>query len=304
MVKAPPKKKRRIDLRKTLFVLPNMITLSSIFCGFLSIRESSAATTSTQFAGAALLLVFAMIFDMLDGRVARMTKTQSAFGLQIDSLADVVSFGAAPSILIYQWSLARLGTPGLLASFAFLACGAIRLARFNVLSMGEAGEPTKPSKYIVGLPIPGAAGVLLSVILADHAAGTDLGAIRYAWGVLGLTVALSFCMVSTIQFRSFKELKMNAPTVALVLFAIGSSVAIATQLKPAFVLVWLLGVYVLLGVFETLLIIARRFFAPNRDSLPPAGLFRHTRPRDSSPPGSPGYLHLLRDDVPPSQRSE
>ena len=271
VVKSPAKKKRRIDLRKTLFVLPNMITLSSIFCGFLSIREASAATTSTQFAGAALLLVFAMFFDMLDGRVARMTKTQSAFGLQIDSLADVVSFGAAPAILVYQWSLVRLGGMGLFVSFAFLACGAIRLARFNVLAMGEGGEPTKPSKYIVGLPIPGAAGVLLSVILADHAAGTSLGSLRFAWGVLALTVALSFFMVSTIQFRSFKELRMNAPTVLLVLFAIGSSLVIATQSKPAFVLVWLLGVYVLLGVFETLVNIARRLFAPKRDSLPPAG---------------------------------
>ena len=91
-------------------------------------------------------------------------------------------------------------------------------------------------------PIPGAAGVLLSVILADHAAGTDFGAIRYAWGILGLTVALSFCMVSTIQFRSFKELKMNVPTVSLVLFAIGSSIAIATQLKPAFVLLSLIHI--------------------------------------------------------------
>jgi CDP-diacylglycerol---serine O-phosphatidyltransferase len=272
MVKNPTKKKRRIDLKKTLFVLPNMITLSSIFCGFLSIRESSAATTSTQFAGAALLLVFAMIFDMLDGRVARMTKTQSAFGLQIDSLADVVSFGAAPAILVYQWSLMRLGTPGLLASFAFLACGAIRLARFNVLSMGEAGQPTKPSKYIVGLPIPGAAGVLLSVILADHASGTDLGALRYAWLILGLTACLSFFMVSTIQFRSFKELKLNALSIALGLFAVGSSAFIATQLKPAFVLVWLLGGYVLLGIGETLLMMARRRAAPaTRDSLPPAG---------------------------------
>lgn len=279
VVKPPAKKKRRIDLRKTLFVLPNMITLSSIFCGFLSIREASAATTSTQFAGAALLLVFAMFFDMLDGRVARMTKTQSAFGLQIDSLADVVSFGAAPAILVYQWSLVRLGGIGLFISFAFLACGAIRLARFNVLAMGEGGEPSKPSKYIVGLPIPGAAGVLLSVILANHAAGTDFGSLRFAWGVLALTVALSFFMVSTIQFRSFKELRMNAPTVLLVLFAIGSSLVIATQSKPAFVLVWLLGVYVLLGVFETLVNIARRLLAPKRDSLPPAGLPRCMSPR-------------------------
>src|SRR6185369_7104685 len=96
-------RRRRFDLKKTLFLLPNLITLSSIFCGFDSIRISSTATRDDDFYLAALLLVFAMFFDMLDGRVARMTKTQSAFGLQIDSLADVVSFGVAPALLVYKW---------------------------------------------------------------------------------------------------------------------------------------------------------------------------------------------------------
>src|SRR5262245_63304103 len=127
---------RRFDLRKTLFLLPNLITLSSIFCGFDSIRVSATANGSeNEYYRAALLIVFAMFFDTLDGRVARMTKTQSAFGLQIDSLADVVSFGVAPSLLVYQWSLRQLGVVGIVASFLFTACGAIRLARFNVLSM-------------------------------------------------------------------------------------------------------------------------------------------------------------------------
>src|SRR5262250_113878 len=142
---------RRFDLRKTLFLLPNFITLSSIFCGFYSITVSATATEDQHFYRAALLIVFAMFFDTLDGRVARMTKTQSAFGLQIDSLADVVSFGAAPAMLVYQWTLHRLELTGRVAAFTFLACGAVRLARFNVLSMGEEGKPSKPSKYIVGL---------------------------------------------------------------------------------------------------------------------------------------------------------
>jgi len=155
-------KRRRLDLRKTLFLLPNMITLSSIFCGFDSIRLSARAQGPDDFYRASILLVFALLFDMLDGRVARLTKTQSAFGLQIDSLADLVSFGVAPGLLVYQWSLHQAGTLGLACSFLFVGAGAVRLARFNVLSMGEGGAPTKPGKYVLGLVIPGAAGILVS----------------------------------------------------------------------------------------------------------------------------------------------
>ena len=244
--------RRRLDLKKTLFLLPNMITLTSIFCGFDSIRTSSHAQSEDDFYKAALLIVFAMFFDTLDGRVARATKTQSAFGLQIDSLADVVSFGVAPSILVYEWTLSRLGTTGLVVSFLFTACGAVRLARFNVLSMGEAGKPQKPGKYIVGLPIPGAAGILVAIIVANHAAAGVMGRAEYAGIILGVTIGLSFLMVSTIRFRSFKDVKLNLRSVLFVLFAVGSSVVVSTQTKPAFVLIWLIGVYVMLGIFETL----------------------------------------------------
>lgn len=243
---------RQFDLKKTLFLLPNLITLSAVFCGFDSIRLSASAQTEDDFLAAALLIIFAMFFDMLDGRVARMTKTQSAFGLQIDSLADVVSFGVAPAVLVYQWTLRGLGTVGLVASFVFVACAAIRLARFNVLSMGEQGKPLKPSKYIVGLPSPGAAGMLVSLVVANYAAAGQMGKPEYRWIMCAVTVAIALMMVSTIKFRSFKELKLNLRTVLLVAFAIGSSAVISTQLKPAFVLVWLLGFYVVLGILETL----------------------------------------------------
>jgi CDP-diacylglycerol--serine O-phosphatidyltransferase len=243
---------RRVDLRKTLFLLPNLITLSSIFCGFDSIRISATATTEDDFYRAAILIVFAMFFDMLDGRVARMTKTQSAFGLQIDSLADVVSFGVAPSLLVYRWTLHRFDTAGLVIAFLFTACGAVRLARFNVLSMGEEGKPQKPGKYIVGLPIPGAAGILVSIVVANHAVAGEIGREEYAWAILAITLGLSALMVSTVHFRSFKDLKLNLRTVLLVGFAIGSSAVISMRMQPAFVLVWLLGFYVLLGIFESL----------------------------------------------------
>ena len=243
---------RRFDLRRTLFLLPNLITMSSIFCGFYSISVSARATEDQHFYRAALLIVFAMFFDTLDGRVARMTKTQSSFGLQIDSLADVVSFGAAPAMLVYQWTLHQLGLAGLIGSFVFLACGAIRLARFNVLAMDTSGKPTKPGKYIVGLPTPGAAGILVSIIVANHAASGGFELPRYAWIMFGMTLFLSTLMVSTIRFRSFKDIKLNVRTVLLVAFAIGSSVVISMRMQPAFVLVWLLGFYVLLGIFESL----------------------------------------------------
>ena len=249
-------KRRRLDLKKTLFLLPNMITLSSIFCGFDSIRVSASATREDDYYLAALLIVFAMFFDILDGRVARATKTQSAFGLQIDSLADVISFGAAPAMLVYQWTLHRLDSPrlpvGLIVSFIFIACGAVRLARFNVLSMGEQGKPSKPGKYIVGLPIPGAAGILVSIIVANHAAAGVFGGVEYVWALFAVTLGLSFLMVSTIRFRSFKDVKLNARTVLLVMAAVGSSAVISYKTKPQFVLVWLLGFYILMGIFESL----------------------------------------------------
>lgn len=261
--------RKKIDLRKTLFLLPNMITLSSVFCGFDSIRISATAKSDADFRAAALLLIFAMFFDILDGRVARMTKTQSAFGLQIDSLADVVSFGVAPALLVYQWSLHRLDTLGLIGAFVFVACGAVRLARFNVLSMGESGQPAKPSKYIVGLPIPGAASILMSIVLANHAAGTDLGSARFSTIILAVTLALSFFMVSTVRFRSFKDVKLDGRAAAFVAFMAGSSMAISSVFKPAFVLVWLLAVYVMIGVGETSLDLLRRAINARRDSLEP-----------------------------------
>jgi CDP-diacylglycerol---serine O-phosphatidyltransferase len=248
-------KRRRFDLKKSLFLLPNFITLSSIFCGFYSIRVSAAASVEEDYYRAALLIVFAMFFDILDGRVARATKTQSAFGLQFDSLADVLSFGCAPAMLVYRWTLHRLDTTvpfGLLAAFLFLACGAVRLARFNVLSMGEQGKPTKPGKYIAGLPIPGAAGILVAIIVANHAAAGVLGGAEYAWPILAVTLGLSGLMVSTIRFRSGKDVRLNARTLLLVTFAVVSSAVVSFKLGAQFVLIWLLGFYILFGIFESL----------------------------------------------------
>jgi CDP-diacylglycerol---serine O-phosphatidyltransferase len=261
----PPARVRKLDLRKTLFLLPNIITLSSVFCGFDSIRISGTATGDDDYYRASLLLVFALFFDTLDGRVARLTKTQSAFGLQIDSLADVISFGVAPALLVYKWSLWQWPLVGLIAAYLFAAAGAVRLARFNVLSMGDKGAPSKPGKYIVGLPVPGAAGILISLVLANHAMGElHLYGPKYVAGMVVLTIFLSFLMVSTIRFRSFKDVRLNARTFALVAFAVGSSAIVSLQTRPAFVLVWLLSCYVIIGLAESALALSRR--AARRDA--------------------------------------
>jgi CDP-diacylglycerol--serine O-phosphatidyltransferase len=249
-----------------MFVLPNMITLASIFCGFNAIRVVALDNpTVDDFYRAAILLMFATLFDLMDGRVARMTRTQSAFGLQLDSLADVISFGVAPSILIYKWVLYRHPVPGLFVAFMFTACGAMRLARFNVLSSSSSGAPTKPSKYVIGLPIPPAAGVLISLLLANRAVDGALSDSRYTLAIFVVTVALSLLMVSSIKFRSFKDLKFNVGTAIFVLFAIGSSAVVWRLTEPQFVLLWLLCFYVLIGLFEAVRAIAGRLRHPDSD---------------------------------------
>lgn len=242
---------KRLNLRKTLFLLPNLITLSAIFCGFDSIRLSASAEGDGDLFRAAVLIVFAMFFDALDGRVARMTKTQSAFGLQIDSLADVISFGVAPGMLVYHWTLHRFELLGLFVSFCFTAAAAVRLARFNVLSMGEAGKPAKPSKYFLGLPTPGAAGLLVSIVIANHAVGGAMGGAQYAPHVLVLSFTLALLMVSNVEFRTFKQVRLDTRTLGFLAFTLLSSLAIGTQLAPAFVLPWLLGCYLVLGLVES-----------------------------------------------------
>lgn len=256
---------RELDLRKTLFVVPNFVTLSSVFCGFNAVRVVATDNPQTDdFYRAAILLVFAMLFDLLDGRIARMTRTQSAFGLQLDSLADILSFGMAPSILMYKWMLFRLPAGSFIA-FMFTACGAIRLARFNVLSSSASGTPVKPGKFTMGLPIPPAAGILIALLLADHAVGGALGHEKYAVAVAVVTIALSLFMVSNIKFRSFKELKFNVGTTVLVLFAVSSSALVWRFSKPQFVLLWLLSFYILIGLFETV----RALTLPPNDKPPP-----------------------------------
>lgn len=251
----------KVDLRKSLFILPNLFTLSSVLCGFYAILTCTRPDADgDDFYRASLLIIFGMFFDTIDGRVARLTRTQSAIGVQLDSLADVISFGVAPAVLVYRWSLDVYGTTGMLFCFAYIACGAVRLARFNVLTMGESGAPKTPGKYILGLPIPAAAGILISLVVANTAARQTT--LREWLGspslILGVVIALSFFMVSTIRFRSFKDIKLSARTVIFVLFAIASTVFVAWRYHVSFALVWLLATYVVIALTESALAIGTR----------------------------------------------
>lgn len=247
--------------------------MGGVFCGFNAIRLVAQDSPSEKDVyRAAVLLIFAMLFDMMDGRVARLTKTQSAFGLQLDSLADIISFGVAPALIVYKWVLYREPIPGLLTAFLFVACAAIRLARFNVISSSSSGVPLKPGKHIMGLPTPPSAGILISLIVANHAVDGAIGAEQYTLLLFIVTVVLSVLMISNVKFRSFKDVQLNTSTVLFVLFVIGSSAFVWQRFRPQFVLVWLLSFYVLLGLVESVRTLGERLLRgpAQRDSLPPA----------------------------------
>jgi len=191
------KKKRRFrqpDGRLTgIYVLPNLMTTLNVFCGFYAV----IAVINNKFTAGATAIIVAGIFDLLDGKIARFTKTTSRFGVEYDSLADVLSFGLAPALMMYLWALRPMGKIGWLAGFLFTACGALRLARFNT----QTG--TVSSDHFVGLPIPAAAGMSAATILACHYLG-----IRQPQNpvpVLIMLYFLSFLMVSTIPYNSFKS---------------------------------------------------------------------------------------------------
>lgn len=209
----------KLDLKKALFILPNLFTLSSVFCGFLAILWSTGAiadahsTPEEAFWKSAVALIFAGFFDLVDGRVARLTKTQSQLGVQLDSFADAISFGVAPALLMYRWGLSGLGMLGVFISFLFLSAGIIRLARFNVMASKDGGS----SKFSLGIPIPVAALCLVSLIVAQHGAPSQVAAspLVHAPVIASLVVLLSFLMVSTIHYPTFKDVAHNRNTAML-----------------------------------------------------------------------------------------
>ncbi len=250
-----------MKLRRLMFVLPNLFTVTSIFCGFYALTLTAGEATPAQLYQAALAIFFAMFFDGFDGRVARLTKTQSQFGVELDSLADVMSFGVAPAMLVYKWALAELGFLGVFIAFAYAACGALRLARFNVLALRSPHGGS--SRYFIGLPIPLAAGVLVSMVISHYAAdGTPIGETGAA-PVAVCVAALAVLMVSTVRYRTFKDLRLSRRSVGVAIAVVGLGVFIATQLHPAYVLIAYFTTYLLFGLVESAFML-RRHLADRR----------------------------------------
>ncbi len=233
-----PLRRRKTDrrprrLRRGVYLLPSAFTLANLFCGYACVVYAMRA----EFETAAPFIAFAWILDMLDGRIARMTGTATEFGLQFDSLADVVSFGVAPAILAFTWGLAPLGRIGWVVGFIYVTAGAVRLARFNIQHVTD-------KRYFVGLPIPGAALVLASTVWVYPYGLRFYGE---SLPVVAVVLIPAFLMVSTIKFRSFKTLDLKerrSPVVLLVLAVmLGAIVTHPKEMLAVVAYVYLLSAF-------------------------------------------------------------
>lgn len=251
--------------RRGMYVLPSTFTAGNIAIGYYSIVESIRGMASGDqwaFDRAALAIIFAMFFDALDGRIARLTNTQSEFGRELDSLADVITFGVAPSFLAYLWGLremwpsaypeiqVRMMRFGIVICFLYLICGACRLARFNISINPQPRNPGRPGrKYFVGMPIPAGAGVLAAVVHFEE--GSPIHSMWMSGLWLALIALVGFLMVSNWRFWSGKELDLGQrrPGRLLVLMALLISVVI---FESRYALIVLAMAYLLSGVFARL----------------------------------------------------
>ncbi|MGD1069813.1 MAG: CDP-diacylglycerol--serine O-phosphatidyltransferase [Bryobacteraceae bacterium] len=264
---------------RAAYALPTLFTAGNIFLGYLCILRSiqgaltyasNPSQAALDFEVAAKTIGFAFILDGLDGRIARMTNTTSEFGREMDSLADIISFGIAPAILAYVWgvqfiggdigsrSIDHLQRAGKFLAFLFLICGALRLARFNVQKNPIPKNPGVPNrKYFVGLPIPAAAGMVAAVVYAfDSYPVTE-----FYWSIvwMALLALLSFLMVSTWRYWSFKELNLSSPRSPVLLVLMGGVIfAIWNWAQP--VLLILASTYVASGILIRAGGIIRRYF--------------------------------------------
>jgi len=222
------RRNRRETIRRGFYVIPSLFTVANMFCGFLSIIES----TRGHFERSAVLLLVAIFADVLDGRIARLTGTATAFGEAYDSLADVVSFGVAPALLAYQWGLSEVHRVGMAVVFLFLVAGSIRLARFNAKS--------HDSLDFIGLPIPAGAGSIAMLVLMSPTPVTHPAFIPV---VAAFVLALSLLMVSNLPYKSFKGVNLRRKWPAPTLFLIALVFSLVT-LTPH-VLSVLAAIYVL-----------------------------------------------------------
>lgn len=220
--------------RRGVYILPNLFTTGSLFCGFYSI----VASFNGDFTKAAWAILFATIFDWLDGKIARLSRSVSRFGTEYDSLSDLIAFGVAPGIMVYTWALIPFGRTGWLAAFLFVACAALRLARFNVQSNSV------ETKSFQGMPTPAAGGLLATAVLMSAYAGWDEGNRHIP--ILLTTFFLSFVMVSKVRYQSFKHFESSAK-ISFQLLVVTLCVLIIIVAEPQVTLFTFFSLYTLSG---------------------------------------------------------
>jgi CDP-diacylglycerol---serine O-phosphatidyltransferase len=261
--------------KKGLYILPSIFTAANIAAGYYAISQAIQGTTSDpwHFDQAAKAIGFAILFDGLDGRIARLTNTASSFGRELDSLADVIAFGIAPAILAWLWGFRALPAMddfelrnkvvqlGAIATFIFLMAGAARLARFNIQANPQPSNPGRPGrKYFVGMPIPAGAGVVAAVVHFVNGNPLQVWWLSIGWGVF--VFALAFLMVSTWRFYSFKELNLGRPMNFRWIIVFGGIIGLGWFFSR-YVLFVIALVYTLAGI------LARLSFVFRRPTLPP-----------------------------------
>ena len=233
----------KIPRKRGIYLLPSVLTTFGMFAGFYSIISS----INGEFTIAAISIMIAMMWDTLDGRVARLTNTESPFGAEYDSLAALVSFGLAPALLVYEWSLYELGRFGWLAAFVYLACAALRLARFNT----QVGIADK--RFFQGLPSPAAAGVIASMIWLKiwtfASFDSEVISLGYYLGA-GITILCGILMVSNVRYYSFKELDSKKASFRFLLLIVLSLIIL--MYKPNIILFTGFFLYLLSGPFITI----------------------------------------------------
>lgn len=241
----------RREKRAYILILPSLFTTGNLFCGFYSVLRSF----SHDFERAAYAIILASLFDVLDGRVARMTRTNSAFGVQYDSMADVVSFGIAPAVLAYVWALSDFGRLGWTGAFFFTACGALRLARFT------ANVEELPKSYFLGLPIPAAANAVAVFYIAFRENPFPL----HEWFLLALTFGVGILMVSNIRYRSVKDFDLrHRRHFFQVVLVVGALAFIS--IRPEVAIPILVALYVLFAPIREGLALLKRSLGSRKES--------------------------------------
>jgi CDP-diacylglycerol--serine O-phosphatidyltransferase len=247
-------------IHRSLSIVPSLFTIGNVFCGYYSIVSALRGNWDS----AAILIGIGYILDGLDGRIARLTKTSSDFGIQLDSLADIVTFGVAPAILAFNWGFGategiggdiakHVRQLGFVASFAFVVCGALRLARFNLQAKKPADISSK--RYFVGLPIPAGAGMIAALV---HFFKTPIVMIGSALLCGLLMLLIAFLMISTVRYLSFKELDVKKAKPSLALFATAMLICLIIFYSEE-VLLAMATIYVSSGLIGKLLQTVRRF---------------------------------------------